>query len=61
MQNRFKSWALWVSLAGLVFIVLTKVFALEFDVDVWDEILTALGTVLVGFGIVNNPTDKNSL
>lgn len=60
MQNRFKSWVLWVSLAGLVFIVLTKVFGFEIDVDVWDEILTTLGTVLVGFGIVNNPTDKNS-
>ena len=60
MQNRFKSWALWVSLAGLILLMLTKVFGLEIDLEVWDEILTALGAVLVGFGIVNNPTNKKS-
>lgn len=61
MQNRFKSWALWVSVAGLIFLVLTKVVGLEIDAGIWDEVLDAVGIVLIGFGIVNNPTDKTSI
>lgn len=58
-QNRLKSWALWASAAGLVFLLLTKVFGLNIDIQLWDEVLTALGTILVGFGILNNPTNKS--
>ena len=58
MQNRLKSWALWVSVAGLVFLVLTKVAGLSIDVGIWQEVLDAIGVVLIGFGIVNNPTNK---
>jgi uncharacterized membrane protein len=57
-QNRLKSWALWASIAGLIFLLLTKVFGLNIDIQLWDEVLTALGTILVGFGILNNPTNK---
>jgi len=59
VQNRLKSWAVWISLSGLVFLVLTKIFGLDIDANVWDEVLTALGTVLVGFGILNNPTSSD--
>ncbi len=59
MQNRFKSWALWTSLAALmVFIV--KEFA---GIDIGDTVnglLNVLLPVLVAFGIVNNPTDKGN-
>lgn len=59
MQNRFKSWALWTSLAALmVFIV--KEFA---GIDIGDTVnglLDVLLPVLVAFGIVNNPTDKGN-
>jgi phi LC3 family holin len=60
-QNRFRSWALWVSVAGLIFLLLTKVFGLDINLQLWDEVLTAIGTILIGFGILNNPTSKNSL
>jgi|GEM_PF-1116287 len=56
-QNRFKSWAVWLSFAGLVFLILAKVVGLDIDAEVWNEVLAALGTVLVGFGILNNPTN----
>ena len=58
-QNRLKSWAVWAGLAGLVYLLLTKVGGLSIDSQVWEEILTALGTVLVGFGILNNPTNNS--
>jgi len=57
-QNRIKSWAVCVSLAVLVYLVLTKVFGIPIDAGVWQEVLTALGAVLMGFGILNNPTNK---
>jgi len=58
-QNRMKSWAVWVSLASLIYLVLTKVAGLAIDASLWQEVMTALGAVLVGFGILNNPTNKN--
>ena len=59
-QNRLKSWALWVSVAGLV-VFLVKTFV-KIDIADWmNDFLNILCPVLVGFGIVNNPTDKYHL
>ena len=60
-QNRFKSWALWVSVAGLIFIVLTEVIGLNIEAGLWNKVLDAIGVVLIGFGIVNNPTSKKTI
>ena len=57
---RFKSWALWLSLAALV-VFCVKEFA---GVDISDTVnglLDVLLPVLVGFGIVNNPTNPHAL
>jgi len=63
-QNRFKSWALWVSVVGAIWTILSA-FGLPQKWGVTDEtvqtILNAVGTILIGFGIVNNPTQKGSL
>ena len=59
MQNRFKSWALWTSIAALV-VFCVKVFAgLDISATV-NGLLDVLLPVLVAFGIVNNPTDKQN-
>ena len=59
-QNRLKSWALWLSVASLV-VFLVKTFA-KIDIADWmDQFMNVLCPVLVGFGIVNNPTDKYHL
>lgn len=58
--KRFKSWALWLALAALV-VFCVKQFA---GVDISDTVngfLDVLLPVLVAFGIVNNPTDKNNI
>ncbi len=57
MQNRFKSWALWLSLAALIIFAVKEVWG----VDVSDKVnafMDVLLPVLVAFGIINNPTDK---
>lgn len=56
--NRFKSWAVWVSIGALI-VFCTKEFA---GVDISGTVnglLDVLLPLLVAFGIVNNPTDKN--
>ncbi len=60
MQNRFKSWALWTSIAALI-IFCVKTFA---NIDISEEVngfLDVLLPVLVAFGIVNNPTNKEGM
>lgn len=59
-QNRFRSWALWLSMAGLV-VFCVKTFA---GIDISETVngfMNVLCPVLVGFGIINNPTDRNHL
>ena len=59
-QNRFKSWALWLSVAALV-VFCVKEFA---GVDISEQVngmLNVLLPVLVGFGIINNPTNPDGL
>jgi len=64
MQNRFKSWALWVSVAGALWVI-ASAFGLTEKIGIKEEtfktILDAIGTILIGFGIVNNPTDKEGI
>lgn len=60
MQNRFKSWALWLSIAALI-VFCVKQFA---GVDIsgfMNGFLDVLCPVLVGFGIINNPTDSKNI
>lgn len=59
-QNRLKSWALWLSIAALI-VFLVKTFC---KIDISETVngfMNVLLPVLVGFGIVNNPTDPNHL
>lgn len=58
-QNRLKSWALWVSIAALVVFCVKEFAGLDISETV-NGLLDVLCPVLVGFGIVNNPTDKQN-
>lgn len=56
MQNRFKSWALWVAVAALIAFVTKTWF--NFEIPQFDVFVDLILTVLAAFGIINNPTDK---
>ncbi len=58
-QNRLKSWALWLSIAALVVFCVKEFAGLDIS-DTVNGLLDVLCPVLVGFGIVNNPTDKQN-
>ena len=63
-QPRWRSWATWVSILGAVGIVLQATGLLErwgLNDDGWNSLVTAIGTILTLFGIVNNPTDAKKL
>ena len=63
MQNflkRFKSWALWLSLAALVVFCVKEFGGVDIS-DTVNDLMNVLLPVLVAFGIVNNPTDNKKI
>lgn len=58
--NRFKSWAVWVSLGALVVFCVKEFGGVDISETV-DGLLNVLLPVLVAFGIVNNPTDREHI
>jgi uncharacterized membrane protein len=58
--ERFKSWALWVSIAALVVFCVKEFAGIDIS-DTVNGLLDVLLPVLVAFGIVNNPTDRHSI
>lgn len=59
-QNRFRSWALWLSVAALIVYVVKTACGLDISEQV-NGFLNVLLPVLVAFGIINNPTDGENL
>ena len=60
MQNRLKSWALWVALAALIGFVVKQVTGVDFGATI-NGLLNVLLPMVVGLGIINNPTSSDSL
>jgi uncharacterized membrane protein len=55
--NRFKSWAVWLSIGALVVFCVKEFCGIDISNTV-DGLLDVLLPLLVAFGIVNNPTDS---
>lgn len=61
MQNRLKSWkGLWVPMAALVIFVVKEFAGLDIS-DQVNGLLNVALPVLVGFGIINNPTNADGI
>ena len=58
--KRFKSWALWVAIAALIAVIVKTFSGVDITPEI-DGLLNVLLPVLVGFGIVNNPTDSTHI
>lgn len=54
---RFKSWAVWVSIGALVVFCVKEFAGVDISKTV-DGLMNVMLPVLVAFGIVNNPTDR---
>lgn len=60
LQNRLKSWPLWLAIASLV-VFAGKTF---FDVEIGDTVDTMMNLllpILIAFGVVNDPTNKKGV
>jgi uncharacterized membrane protein len=55
--ERFKSWAVWLSLGAFVTFCVKEFCGIDISATV-DGFLNVLLPLLVAFGIVNNPTNK---
>lgn len=63
-QPWWKSWAVWLSIAGLISVLFSATGLFEkmgMTSDTFNTVIEAIGTILVAFGIVNNPTAKGRL
>jgi uncharacterized membrane protein len=63
ISERFKSWAVWTSLVPVI-LILGDTYGLWNVINMpkttFIQLLTSLGSALVTFGILNNPTDKEN-
>ena len=54
---RFRSWALWLAIGALVVFCVKEFTGVDISETV-DGLLNALLPVLIAFGVVNNPADR---
>ena len=61
-QSRWKSWAVWCSAIGALWVILSA-FGLPEKWGITSEtfktVLDAVGVILTGFGILNDPTNAS--
>lgn len=60
-QPRWKSWAVWLSVLGAVWTILNAFGLTEkwgIPETTFKTVVDAIGVILIGFGILNNPTDS---
>jgi len=63
-QSRWKSWPMWLGILSALWMLAS---ALELPQkigltnDAYRDIITAIGTILTLFGVVNNPTNPRGL
>ena len=59
-QNRLRSWALWTSIGALIAFCLKEFLDIDLDRTI-NGLLDVLLPVLTAFGIINDPTSKDTL
>lgn len=62
-QNRLRSWVVWLSIAGALWIILEALGLTQkwgIEKSVYTSVIDAIGTILIAFGVLNNPTDRDN-
>lgn len=58
-KNRLRNYGLWVSVAALIPLVLSAFGLNIVDEQKYMELINALLAILVGLGLINNPSTEN--
>lgn len=58
-KNRLRNYGLWVSVAALIPLVLSAFGLKIVDEQKYMELINALLAILVGLGLINNPSTEN--
>lgn len=63
-QRRWKSWPMWLGILSALW-MLASALGLPQKIgltnDSYNNIVSAIGTILTLFGVVNNPTDSDNI
>ncbi len=59
-QKKWKSPVVWASFAALVVAFLTDILDVRFDTDMVNGMINGAITLLIGFGILNNPNSSQT-
>ena len=55
-QSRWKSLPLWLGVAGGIKLILDAI-GVKIEDGIWNNVINGLATMLVMFGVLNNPTN----
>jgi len=58
MDNRYKNYGLWMSLASFVFLIIQE-NGFQITPEKWDVYINSILSILILLGIINNPNTKN--
>jgi len=57
-QSKWRSPVVWTTLAVTVIGFLVNTLELKFDVELINGMINGVIAILIGFGVLNNPTNK---
>ena len=63
VQPRWRSWAMWLSVLGALWTIASALGLPEkigITEGTFRTIVDAVGVILIGFGVLNNPTDPEN-
>lgn len=60
MKEKLKSWPLWLAIAALLVFCVKQFTGMDIG-PVVDEFMDLLLPVVIGFGIINNPNDREKI
>ena len=58
-QSKLRSWPLWLAVAALITFVTKTYFG--YEIPGADNLLDLILPIVIGLGIINNPSDSNHL
>lgn len=58
MDNRYKNYGLWMSLASFVFLIIQE-NGFQITPEKWNVYINSILSILILLGIINNPNTKN--